>query len=72
MKESYAGIRFRGERQFFSLGTPNEAAAAARARDTCLSLLILQILLQPAEAFLSCSSRPIFAANPAPVVELIN
>jgi hypothetical protein len=35
-------------------------------------LLILEILLQPAEAFLSCSSRPIFGANPPMVVELVN
>ena len=37
-KEWYARIQFRGERQFFSLGTPNKAAAAAKARDIYLSL----------------------------------
>src|SRR5690348_11749452 len=38
-KEWYTRIQFRGERQFFSLGTPNKAAAAAKARDIYLSLL---------------------------------
>jgi integrase len=37
-KEWYARIQFRGQRQFFSLGTPNKAAAAAKARDIYLSL----------------------------------
>jgi integrase len=38
-KEWYARIQFRGKRQFFSLGTPNKAAAAAKARDIYLSLM---------------------------------
>jgi hypothetical protein len=38
-KEWYARVQFRGQRQFFSLGTPNKAAAAAKARDIYLSLL---------------------------------
>jgi hypothetical protein len=38
-KEWYARIQFRGKRQFFSLGTPNKAAAAAKARDIYLALV---------------------------------
>jgi integrase len=38
-REWYSRIQFRGKRQFFPLGTPNRAAAAARARDIYLSLL---------------------------------
>lgn len=38
-KEWYARVQFRGQRQFFSLRTPNKAAAAAKARDIYLSLL---------------------------------
>jgi hypothetical protein len=38
-KEWYARIQFRGKRQFFSLSTPNKAAAAAKARDIYLSLV---------------------------------
>jgi hypothetical protein len=38
-KEWYARVQFRGERQCFPLGTPNKAAAAAKARDIYLSLL---------------------------------
>jgi hypothetical protein len=38
-KEWYARMQFRGKREFFSLGTPNKAAAASRARDIYLSLV---------------------------------
>jgi hypothetical protein len=38
-KEWYSRVQFQGERQFFPLGTPNKAAAAARARDIYLSLI---------------------------------
>ena len=38
-REWYSRIQFQGKRQFFSLGTPNKAAAAARARDIYLSLV---------------------------------
>jgi hypothetical protein len=38
-KEWYARGQFRGHRQFFSLGTSNKAAAAAKARDIYLALL---------------------------------
>ena len=38
-REWYSRIQFQGKRQFFSLGTPNKAAAAARAREIYLSLV---------------------------------
>ena len=38
-KEWYARVQYGGKRQFFSLGTPNKAAAAAKARDIYLALL---------------------------------
>ena len=38
-KEWYSRIQFQGKREFFSLGTPNRAAAAARAREIYLSLV---------------------------------
>ena len=38
-KEWYARMQFRGKREFFSLGTPNKAAAAAKARDIYLALV---------------------------------
>jgi hypothetical protein len=38
-REWYSRIQFQGKRQFFPLGTPNNAAAAARARDIYLSLI---------------------------------
>ncbi len=38
-KEWYARMQFRGKQAFFSLGTPNKAAAAAKARDIYLALL---------------------------------
>ena len=36
-KEWYSRVQFQGKRHFFPLGTPNKAAAAARARDIYLS-----------------------------------
>jgi integrase len=38
-KEWYARLQYGGKRQFFSLGTPNKAAAAAKARDIYLALI---------------------------------
>jgi hypothetical protein len=38
--EWYARIKFQGKRQFFPLGTPNRAAAAAKARDIFLFLTV--------------------------------
>src|SRR5260370_11575574 len=38
-KEWYAHRQYGGKRQFFSLGTPNKAAAAAKARDIYLALI---------------------------------
>ena len=38
-KEWYARVQYGGKRQFFSLGTPNKGAAAAKARDIYLSLV---------------------------------
>jgi len=38
-KEWYARVQYGGKRQFFSLGTPNKAAAAAKARDIYLALV---------------------------------
>jgi integrase len=38
-KEWYARMQFCGKREFFSLGTPNKAAAAAKARDIYLALV---------------------------------
>jgi integrase len=39
-KEWYARIQFQGRRHFFPLGTSNKAAAAAKARDIYLSLMV--------------------------------
>jgi hypothetical protein len=39
-KEWYARVQFQGKRQFFPLGTPNKAAAAAKARDIYLLLTV--------------------------------
>jgi hypothetical protein len=39
-KEWYARVQFQGKRQFFPLGTPNKAAAAAKARDIFLFLTV--------------------------------
>src|SRR5260221_2732862 len=38
-KEWYARLQYGGKRQFFSLGTPNKAAAAAKTRDIYLALI---------------------------------
>jgi hypothetical protein len=39
-KHWYARVQFQGKRTFFSLGTPNKAAAAAKARDIFLFLAL--------------------------------
>jgi integrase len=39
-KEWYARVQFQGKRTFFPLGTPNRAAAAAKARDIFLFLTV--------------------------------
>jgi len=39
-KEWYARVQFQGKRAFFPLGTPNRAAAAAKARDMFLFLTV--------------------------------
>jgi hypothetical protein len=39
-KEWYARVQFQGKRAFFPLGTPNRAAAAAKARDIFLFLTV--------------------------------
>jgi integrase len=39
-KEWYARVQFQGKRQFFPLGTPNKAVAAAKARDIFLFLTV--------------------------------
>lgn len=39
-KEWYARVQFQGKRTFFPLGTPNKAAAAAKARDIFLFLTV--------------------------------
>jgi hypothetical protein len=39
-KEWYARVQFQGKRQFFPLGTPNKAAAAAKARQIFLFLTV--------------------------------
>src|SRR5258708_1907235 len=39
-KEWYARVQFQGKRAFFQLGTPNRAAAAAKARDIFLFLTV--------------------------------
>ena len=39
-KEWYARVQFQGKRRFFPLGTPNKAAAAAKARDIFLFLTV--------------------------------
>jgi len=39
-KEWYARVQFQGKRQFFPLGTPNKAAAAAKVRDIYLFLTV--------------------------------
>src|SRR5258708_5581179 len=39
-KEWYTRVQFQGKRQFFPLGTPNRAAAAAKARDIFLFLTV--------------------------------
>jgi hypothetical protein len=36
------------------------------------TLLLLEILLEPTQTFLSCGGRPVFGSNPSMVAELIN